>query len=330
MHPIAPEVRRLVKAAAAVVPALRKALHALRVRHEPHDPGYGQVWYNPDTHQVWFSLSDGDEQPTYDAWAKALKVKGVTLVRGEAEVGPPRTEAAWVPVKSASMQAVLGPVADVTGWKEGPINALWGGSRPLSNTLAGAALGAGAGYGAGWLAEHLLPETFQNRRLRKLFALAGGVAGAVPGGLTMVDSLSRGHGVLNPWPPPAEPVEKAAAPADGIPSAFPSSFLDWQPTINRSELGEVLLTDPHLDRRLAMATDGLLEAASLTRGSDLVSPFDIARIAVGMGSGLLSGMLVGKTLGAIAGLSDGAQRRLQQAGVLGGLIKGVVPLAFGR
>lgn len=88
-------------------------------------------------------------------------------------------------------------------------------------------------------------------------------------------------------------------------------------------------SDPFTPMATRAATMGLVDAASMSRGnSPFVTPGDVARIGIGMGSGYLAGRLVGKTLGALAGLSPDSQRSLQQAGTWAGLLKTVIPLAF--
>jgi len=89
--------------------------------------------------------------------------------------------------------------------------------------------------------------------------------------------------------------------------------------------------DPYSSPNLRLATTGLLDSsARMAPGSDaLVGVGDIARMAVGMGSGYMAGRLVGRTLGALAGLDDEAQKTLQQAGTWSGVLKTVIPMAFG-
>lgn len=83
------------------------------------------------------------------------------------------------------------------------------------------------------------------------------------------------------------------------------------------------------DAPLAAATTGLVQAASLSQGgTNWISPYDVARIGVGMGSGYYSGLVVGRALGALAGLKPEAQQALQQGGMWAGFLGNVVPLAF--
>lgn len=113
--------------------------------------------------------------------------------------------------------------------------------------------------------------------------------------------------------------------------AWSSTGFDGDVDIPVDRFNRVVWEDPYTPVQLRAATTGLLESAALVRnGQPVVTPGDVARIAVGMGSGTASGWLVGKTLGALAGLKPDAQRSLQQAGTWAGILQAVVPMAFGR
>jgi hypothetical protein len=56
---------------------------------------------------------------------------------------------------------------------------------------------------------------------------------------------------------------------------------------------------------------------------------DIARVGMGMGAGYIQASIGGRVLGALAGLTPEAQRTLQNAGVVAGAVKSVVPGLFG-
>src|SRR5262249_4495166 len=153
------------------------------------------------------------------------------------------------------MKTVLGPAADVFGLKDGPINSLWGGPRPLATALAGGALAAGAGYGTGWLAENLLPSVLKKKRLRKSLAIMGGLAGAAPGVLQGIDNVSQGESILSPWPPPVKQsslLDRAEAlvgyPKQGADNQFAANF---NPVIDRVRIKTLLQSDPFTPDYLA-------------------------------------------------------------------------------
>jgi hypothetical protein len=104
---------------------------------------------------------------------------------------------------------------------------------------------------------------------------------------------------------------------------------DFEPLIPVDEFGRVVIGDPVTPMPLRATTIGLVQSASLARdNSPFVSPADIARIALGAGSGYASGVIVGRTLGVLAGLNPQTQQTLQQTGAWAGVLKNVVPLAF--
>jgi hypothetical protein len=93
----------------------------------------------------------------------------------------------------------------------------------------------------------------------------------------------------------------------------------------------LVLNDPFTTAPMQAATLGVVNAASNLGGpSRFVSPMDIARIGMGMGAGYVQAAIGGKVLGALAGVTPEAQRTLQNAGIVAGAIKSVVPGLFGQ
>lgn len=246
---------------------------------------------------------------------------------------PPRT---WAEVPAAVRAGLARPfakradgtpglahLADVMGWRAGggPLSDWRGGPRPLANTLIGAGLGALGGYGVGRLGEFLLPERyFTPGAARKRLAILGGALGAVPGAWQAYDNHRQSGGELSsllaPWP---YPEKEAGEKFSGL----------YDPNIPRDPFVQMVMGDQNTPFPLRAMTAGLVEAASAVRGTDLVSPMDIARVAVGAGSGLVSGVIAGKALGIIAGLTPQGQQKLQDAGMLFGVLKNTVPQALG-
>lgn len=135
------------------------------------------------------------------------------------------------------------------------------------------------------------------------------------------------------------------AAADGLAKATPGC--DPEPEFVKAAIGEggglfmpsvpvdlfnrAVLTDPFATPQIQAATVGMTEAANQARGNfGIISPYDLARIGVGMGAGLAQAYLGGKVLGALAGLTPQAQKRLQQTGAFAGALKAVVPGLFGN
>ena len=236
-------------------------------------------------------------------------------------------------------------------------------ASPMIGMLAGGMAGAGLGYGAGWLADQFLSDAWDKRRLRRALTWAGaGLGAAVPAGMGIWNSLhgrkfndmslyQRGYdaaeandimegirmqqehskqlplhtGAPDLLTTPDSNMAKIAFADTGLIGAF-----------NPDEFNEMLWSDPRITGRVPVptlaATSGLVTgAANLPdkSNSSLVTPFDIARLSAGMGSGYASGFIVGKTLGALVGLPDSTQELLKNTGMYAGILKTVVPKAFG-
>jgi hypothetical protein len=220
-------------------------------------------------------------------------------------------------------------------------------------SLAGGLLGAGLGYGGGWLTEKLMgPKVLEPGKLRRIAALLGGLGGTIPGvALGAVGMHMNSEDGTNPWAAWIQPNKLFASTGPklgafekhleeefgqiAVNPDFAKSAEDagglYALNIPVDAFNRVLWTDPNTSLPVRASATGLVESASQSRGgADFVSPFDVARIAVGMGSGLVSGMLVGKVLGALAGLTPEAQNTLKQTGMWAGVLTNVLPMAFGR
>lgn len=106
--------------------------------------------------------------------------------------------------------------------------------------------------------------------------------------------------------------------------------------INVARFNDMIWRDPRvagpLDPATQAAASGLILGAANLPGKPntrLVTPFDVGRMAAGMGSGFLSGALVGRALGILMGMPEAAQDRLKSTGTMAGLITNLVPMAFG-
>lgn len=341
------EIRRLFLAALPY----RLALLAQQQKAAAAEyPDIHPTWFNPDTGASYRALPPDTPVPSSSIFPN--------LQLGTDPLPPDFDKAAWVLVKGAAdtpqpgpqPSAVLGTLADVQGWGRSPwgqINSLWGGSRPLANILAGAALGAGLGGAGGWLAEQLLPEDLVERgRLRRTTAGFGALLGAAPGLYHLADAWGqKGNGwkaLTESWPPPAakaaQDLQQELGWSDAWLSGEGKELLKsaaWGagafdvPTIDVDREGAVIWDDRFTPAPVAATASGLMTGASASRGSNLVSAGDIARVAAGAGAGWLGGKLVGGTLGALAGLTPGTQKKIQDTGLWAGLLSAVVPLTWG-
>ncbi len=234
----------------------------------------------------------------------------------------------WVPIKCAG-DGALRPLFSAMQMVPNQFNELIGGPTPLAAMGAGGLLGAGLGYGGAKLIEKILgPRVLEPGRLSRVGALLGGALGTVPG--AYLGSVGARLNVEDGKPALSAFVEpNALFGKEGVEKAADAGGL-FDQTIPVDAFNRVVWSDPNTPGPIRAATTGLLDGArQFQGGAQWVSPFDVGRIAVGMGSGLLSGLLVGKTLGALAGLKPEAQNVLKQTGMWAGALLNVVPKAFG-
>lgn len=241
----------------------------------------------------------------------------------------PTLELGDVQVKSAG---AFKPFFDLTGAIQKPL----GGPNPLLSTLLGGALGAGAGYTGAALASKLLPEEyFDRKRMRKNWALLGGLAGAALPGYALLRPALAEEGPAGAFRKISLDLTDELAKYESLDddevlkkSALASG--DFAPIVPVDRFNRMVLSDPNIPPQNQAAAAGLTTAASLRRGgSDWISPMDIGSAALHMGAGWTSGLIAGKTLGALAGLKPDAQQKLQQVGLFAGLVNAVVPMVFG-
>jgi len=209
--------------------------------------------------------------------------------------------------------------ADIMGWRAGPINAYWGGPRPITNTLIGAALGAGLGLAGGAVADELAPDdVLEPSALKKRFALLGAALGGAPGIMQAYQNIQAGTTPFHTVDHIAKDLEFREKKAVDL----------FSPDIPANRFAGQLMADDQTPMHLRATAAGMIQAASASTGSSWVSPWDVARIAFATGAGAASGILVGKTLGALAGLTPSAQKSLQSTGWWAGLLKATVPRAL--
>jgi hypothetical protein len=112
------------------------------------------------------------------------------------------------------------------------------------------------------------------------------------------------------------------------------------PTIDSTGIMRDLWQDPFVADRLPLplrtAGSGLLlgssHLAGQERGTDapvrFISPWDVARMTAGMGSGYLAGAAVGRGLQLLTGMPDEQADKLKTTGVWAGALANLIPLAF--
>lgn len=306
------------------------------------------LWYSPEYDQL---LAAGDcSAAGFDTLKDKLGSHVSSTKRIDEYYPPDFCEAPWTLIKKAQSPILKG-VTDAWGLTEGPASKLYGGPRPISSMLVGSLAGAGLGYLGGSVVEGLT-DRLEKGRLRKTLAILGAGLGAAPGAIWGASNMHEfgPRGLLSDsnnkidWTFPGYNFPKKSA-AMLLPDCLPTpEFIkagQMFAAVDPAVLGKPIPTDDFgrviwsiNDRETPFATRaaavGLLDAASMQSGhSSIISPADVARVAMGMGSGYMSGLFVGKTLGALAGLKPETQKTLQQAGTWAGMLNTVVPMAFG-
>ena len=203
----------------------------------------------------------------------------------------------------------------------------------LASMLMMGMTGAGLGYLGGRVGSkvvNLFGKNLDEKKVGRMGATLGGVTGAIPGLMLALGNYYAGKPILTSSflndrdPYVRRPFAKHAS--------FTGAAFDpdhFRQLVNENPFNRMRM-DP---RERAMAT-GLVDGAQHLPGrnqhSSLVTPVDIARMAVGMGSGYASGSLVGNVLGGLMGLPDARRDDLIRAGTFAGAIKSIIPLAFGQ
>ncbi len=322
------------------------------------EDGFGKIWYNPDSETLFFNVGRVIDFNKVASWKNVLHhAPNVDHLEFD-WYGEPDELEPWIPFNRFNLKQVFNKCAEdevvnngtqpfkaigqAAGFTPGPVTNLMGGPSPMSATIAGGLLGAGVGYGSGWLLEKLLPERFEKDKARKRFAAIGGLGGAIPGAWWGTANYRNNEPLTGDLFKKSEFNEDSVLPTECIElnEAF-NKAADWfgakqegafEPVIHTNAFNQILWNpeDKFTPPELRAAAGGLVMSAGQSRGSPWVSPLDVAHIAIGAGSGWASGMLVGKTLGALAGLNVDTQKKLQEVGLWGGVLRNTIPLAFNK
>lgn len=238
-------------------------------------------------------------------------------------------------------------------------------ASPLLGMLVGGMAGSGLGYGAGWLTDKALPDRWEKDKWRRTLTVAGGLAGAsLPAAMgawnvlhgrpfNSMEHYSRGYsfpaanlgrqsmtGGVQGAVPAAATAQRAEPALDaGADFAVKQSFVSGTGLFGKFDpdaFNEMLWSDPRITGEVPVPTlaaaSGLVTGAANLPGrsnSAFVTPFDIARMSAGMGSGYVSGLVVGKALGGLMGMPEETQEKLKNTGMFAGLLRTIIPVAFG-
>lgn len=200
------------------------------------------------------------------------------------------------------------------------------GPGPMSSAMVLGSLGVGAGHLGASLVNKLRGSNERDsERLKRTSRILGGLAGLVPAAGLVAMNAAGGKNPLGNTNWMFKPASETVY--EKVSSVIPVDIFQ-----------EMIWNDPDVAHRLPTSMTGaasaLIEGAQRTgssrsTGLPFVTPVDVARMAVGLGSGYASGLLVGKALGGLFGVSDQSQKILRQSGAAAGLLRSVVPLAYG-
>ena len=219
----------------------------------------------------------------------------------------------------------------------------------LGQMLVLGGLGALGGNLIGRAVDWFAPsDAYQASRVGTLI---GGGLGLLPGAYSAMNNPGLGK---NRWSDSFYDVNKDTQWPAGFEKAYPpapkidmnvvrpveAAFSYANPAysaINVNDFQDSIWHDPrmeHLPMPVRAGASGLIQMASTTPsgtpGIGFVTPLDVAKVAVGMGSGLMSGWLVGKTMGALFGTGQNTQDLLKNTGMAMGALRTIVPVAFGQ
>ena len=320
--------RALAKSAASMVSSLEETVDAC---------GFGPTVFHLQPESNLAVISRG-------YWDKSADCKVCVIDPEDAD-----PDGVYVMAKVAwpATSDVLGIPAHLAGWKPNTVTNALGGPSALTATVGSGLMGGLAGYGIGKLLQKGVGTAGRLWRRVNPFGLQLPWGHDDDEGEPKWPGVSTGLGILAGTLPaawaahrgwfgtPAAPVKAASAALASlipVPDYMTKEADDThEPFIKVDKFNQVIWEDDKTPVELRALAAGLVDGASAYRGdSSLVSPWDICRMAVGMGSGLVSGLLVGKTLGALAGMDERMQNDMQRTGVWAGLIRSVLPRALPR
>lgn len=195
----------------------------------------------------------------------------------------------------------------------------------LGQLLVLGSLGALAGYGTGKVIDRFSPQ--DSYKASRVGAGIGALIGATPGLVGAGLNLSAG------WPAMTESFysQKEASFGDDFFKVY-GNQPNW--AINLAQSQQELWQNDKIPITLKAYTSGLLNAAATLPGkrtsTNIVTPIDIARVAVGLGTGVASATLVGNAMGALFGTNQKVKDMLKTTGAAIGVLRSIVPVAYAQ
>jgi hypothetical protein len=250
-------------------------------------------------------------------------------------------ESSEIPEQREPLSQVLGGLAQL--WKSPTLERHGVPQHPssLGQMLVLGGLGALAGNLGGRVVDHFVP--MDAGKASRLGTMIGGLAGMTPG---ILSALLNGQQGKSPFMESFYSTKESNFNFGGFNAG--NVNMGEQQVSNQSFNNQffapinvdVALNDIWNDQRLKdvpldirAAASGLVTGAAnrpdRVQNSPFVTPLDITKMAVGMGSGMASGWLVGKTMGALFGTGQKTQELLKNTGLAAGLLRTVIPAAYG-
>jgi len=234
----------------------------------------------------------------------------------------------------------------------GALQSLLGGPNPLTSALLYGTLGAGLGWGSGKLLSMLFPKRVKRdagwRLGLPLGALIGGggalalhgypnvrqhgLAGLLrPSGIQKQSAeMPEGMEITEVYDAPttlADVVDRATcalntvvAKDNGFQKAAQIGRM-FVPDIDVKYWLDTVRDDPYMSPATKAVVGSLPYAAGTARGSRIVSPMDVGRVALNAGLGAAIGNAIGMVAGPVLRLTPKARNDIQNAGILAGIFK---------
>lgn len=244
----------------------------------------------------------------------------------------------------------------------GVVSEALGGPSAVTDAIAGALVTGGLGYGVGTLLENLFPRKYVRRgRLRRSLGLTGMLLGAVPGiwlgvnhtlygkNTSLGDAWFKRHQDIEEKPfqeyPAPEQLQKESKLRQRwleVPEELRSQIRPllkraqtgvWERPVPVRPLQQAIWSDvaqygqygpPHTPPSMGATASAIVSDVQQRYGNrSILSPRHFVRGLVAAGADLATSKLVGGVLSALGGLTPAGQRKLQEMGLWGGMIRGM-------
>ena len=329
----------------------------------PAEAGYGYVYWHPKNEQAWAVIGPNATEQHEQAWHNGLRAMNTTGGYRVEKERHPDAPSDWVRIKSADYllppmkMAVLTGTSPLTNSMVGGLlgaGAGYGVGRLAENLLpeeyfdrrssglpnVGAIVGAGLGAVPGMIQQGANAETFER----------SGVPGnswttptsAVPNAGNNAALKAQSDLFARLQPPQKQGAHDhsgvdavAAVPKDAFNRAIWMDVDAGLDSARHNPYGTKNVhggnkDDLHTPPVVGAAMSALVSGVAAKYDTNILSPRHFMAGLVGAGVDGTTARVVGTTLGTLGGLKPEAQKQLQNAGVWGGLMRGMAQSIFGR